>query len=361
MNSVEDFKKQITIVDSVRSHILMLIGLYGVSSGGKTVTALKWALSMVGPDALIGVIDTEQRRSSIAWDAVVAMARTHYGREPKGLKAVYLDPPYHPLKYVAAIQTLIEQGCKAITTDSMSHSWSGAGGYLDLKEEALDKMAGDDWAKREKCGMAAAARVKPKTHARLVDAVCHVPVPMFLCFRAKEKTRMEKRNGKIEIIHDDYSTPIQEEGLIYEMLISAEVSAREGVGGYCSFRGIGRKTTHPQILAMMPKDDEQFDFKHGEALAAWCVGAAAPQQQAQQPTKVRDTKMLKAELWQITAAIHLCKAGDNKEMVALGALKLQQYLLDEGLIDDTETLSELTEDRLRQVIVKVKTKLKENP
>jgi hypothetical protein len=363
---IDSFKSGLSVVDSKRAHVLMLIGLFGGTGSGKSVTALIWAVGMVGPDALVGIVDTEQKRSTIAADIVEKMAAKHYGKAIPKIKVVHLDAPYHPLKYVAAMELLVASGCKAICADSLTHAWSGSGGYLDLKEETLQRMAGDDWRKREACAMAAAAKTKPQTHGKLFDAIIHLPVPAIMCFRAVEKTRMTKgETGKTEIKKDDYSTPIQESNLIFEMLISGECSTRDGIGGYCSFRGPGRKHTHPEILSLLPKEDEQFGFAHGERLAAWCsspggtnvggevaggvaskspAGGAKP---ASVATPADDLKKLKAELWKITQEQHGGKVG-----------KLNVWLLDQGIIGDQETLEEIGVTRLQEVIAKTKEKIK---
>lgn len=283
--SVAEFKNGLKVVDSTRAQVLMLIGLYGGTGSGKTVTAILWALGMVGQDGLIGIVDTEQKRSTLAADIVEKLGQKHYGRAIRKPKIVHLDAPFNPLRYVAAIELLIEAGCQAIVVDSMTHAWSGEGGYLDLKEDALYRMAGEDWKKRETCSMAAAARTKPHTHGRLFNAVTHLPVPTILCFRSVEKTRMGKDDrGKTTITKDDYSTPVQESTLIYEMLISGEVTAKDGIGGHCSFRGPGRKHTHPDILSLLPKENEQFSISHGEALARWCANPGASSVGSPPPT-----------------------------------------------------------------------------
>lgn len=276
-DQIKQFAQSLVPVACVKSNVPELIGFYGDSGGGKTVTALICLVGMSGPAAKIGVVDTENRRAGMAADIVQAMCREHYKAVPE-IVCVNLEAPFHPLKYVAAIQVLAAAKCQAFLVDSMSHAWNGNGGYLDLKEEVLDRMAGTDWKRREKCALAAAAQVKPQTHAKLVDAILHLNAPTVLCFRSKEKTTIGKnQQGQTVIETDPYGTPIQEPGMIYEMLVSGEVSARDGIGGYCSFRGIGRKTTHPAILKLLPAEGEQFGFGHGEALAAW---ARQPEAQA---------------------------------------------------------------------------------
>lgn len=356
---VSIFAKEMTIEQSSRSQILMLIGLFGLSGGGKTVTAIVAAIGLTSPDAKIGIVDTEQRRSGMAGDVALKMAKERYGRAPE-LVSIYLDPPFHPLKYVAAFRKLQEAGCKAIIADSMTHSWSGEGGYLDLKEEALQQMAGDDWKKREKCAMAAAARVKPATHAKLVDAVLHAKVPVILCFRGKEKTTIGKNEeGRTAPKRDEFATPIHEEGLIFEMLISGECGfGPDGQGGFCRFVGPGCKYTHPDLRNILPRPDEQFGFAHAEAIAKWCANPVAPTT-ATAPKPTDDKRTLQTELRTVTESIHGWKKGDPREKWENeGRHKLESWLLGQGIIGDAVTLADLSVERLGEVLAETKAALR---
>ncbi len=333
MTSVEDFAKDIQIVPSSRSHVSMLIGFFGGSGGGKTVTALLVAIGMAR-GGKVGIVDTEQKRSGLAADVAKGIAAQKYGKPPE-IVAVYLDPPFHPLKYVAAIRALQNAGCKACVVDSISHAWSGDGGYLDLKEAELHRMAGEDWNKREKCAMAAAARTKPQTHGKLVDALLHAKVLVVLCFRSKEKTRMGKdQQGKTVIKKDEDATPTQEAELIYEMLISGECKANEGgAGGYCRFRGPSCKHTHPAILDLLPSETEQFSLSHAEALADWCANpttAGSSTGKAWQPT-ADDINALKKQLW----AACIGRVGKTRE-------EIEARLIEWKILAPDETLSSLT-------------------
>lgn len=348
-DTITQFANEMVIEKSSRSQVLMLMGFFGYSSGGKTVTSLIAATGLVGPDAKIGIIDTEQKRSGLAVDVVKQMATQRYGKSPEFV-VIYLDPPFHPLKYVAGLRKLQEVGCKAMVVDSLSHAWNGEGGYLELKEEALSRMAGDDWKKREACAMAAAARTKPQTHAKLVDALLHLKVPVILCFRGKEKTHIGKDDrNKTEIKRDDFATPIQEEGLIYEMLISGECRPNEdGIGGYCRFTGPGTKHTHPQLLALLPKPGEQFGFQHAENIAKWCANPGQSPTATQPKSQPFGASKMLLDLRSITQAIH--KWDGKKESWESAKATLESWLVEQTIIADTETLATLSPDRLIEVL-----------
>jgi len=349
--SVADFKQRLTVEECAKANVPQIFGLHGDSSGGKSCTAMILAIGLVGPDKTIGVVDGENRRSGWAADVALGLAEKHYGKRPPSPLRIPLDD-CHPLAVVAAIQTLIERGCAAIICDCLTQTWES---YLDLKEQALERMAGDDWKKRERSAMAAAGQTKPGTHGVLVRTIRACPVHLVMCFRGKRRVQMKKTaEGKTIIEQDTFSTPIQETGLIFDCLIAGEVVAKDGTGGYCLWKGPGRKYTHPDVVRLLPAEDEQFHFRHAEALARWCAGTVAPK--ATTPTKPADdpVKLLKKELWALTADIHRCKAGDPADLVAHGRQALNQWLVDEAIISDTETIEELTEQRLREVIAKLK-------
>lgn len=252
-----------TFQPATRTTVKPLIGLLGKSGGGKTMTALLLARGLVGRDGRIGLIDTENGRGSYFADLI-----------PGGYTVLQLEPPFSPQQYTDALIALNEQ-CDVGVVDSMTHEWNGEGGYLDMKEAALDRMAGTDWRKREKCAMAAAAQCKPH-HNRMVQHMLRLRIPLILCFRGKDKTKPVKNNeGRTEIVKDEHATAIQDSELIFEMLIAGEVHAREeqpDVGGF--FRPT--KVTHPGIRGLLPGPDEQLGIKHGEAIARWASGTTRP-------------------------------------------------------------------------------------
>jgi hypothetical protein len=106
----------------------------------------------------------------------------------------------------------------------MSLEWAGEGGILDWQEEELQRMAGSDYHKRETCKMA--AWIKPKmSHKQMVQKLLQVNAHLILCFRAEEKTKMEKdANGKMQIIPIGWQ-PICSKELPYELTVSFLLTA----------------------------------------------------------------------------------------------------------------------------------------
>ncbi len=208
-----------------RENVGLLIGLAGPSGSGKTYSAMRLAQGIVGHGNSFAVIDTEAGRAK------------HYA-DQFTFDHCDLRPPFTPENYEGAIRTADEAGYKAIVVDSMSHEWAGEGGILDMQESELDRMAGDDWKKRESCKMA--AWIKPKmAHKAMVQRLLQVRAHLILCFRAEEKIVMERNaeTRKMEIHKKEGLTgkdgwfPVSEKNLPFELTVSMLLLAdRPGYG-----------------------------------------------------------------------------------------------------------------------------------
>jgi len=171
---------------AVRRRVPLLVGLVGPSSGGKTASALELAHGIqlvTGGD--IGAIDTESKRMLHYADI------PSFSDKSKTFKFQHLPfgAPFSPLDYLAAIEHFYKKGVKTIIVDSMSHEHEGAGGVLEMHESELDRIAGNDWDKRNRAAMLAWA--KPKAERRqLINAILQYDVNFIFCFRAKEKIKM---------------------------------------------------------------------------------------------------------------------------------------------------------------------------
>jgi len=189
---------------AIREDVGLIIGLIGPSGGGKTYTAMRLASGMAGGRKFC-VIDTEAGRAK------------HYA-DQFNFDHGELKPPFRPSSYADAIHAADSQGYKVIVVDSMSHEWAGEGGILDWQETELDRMAGDDWKKREACKMA--AWIKPKMqHKQMAQRLLQVRAHLILCFRAEEKIEMLREDGKTKIVPKGWM-PICEKNLPYELTVS---------------------------------------------------------------------------------------------------------------------------------------------
>ena len=234
-----------------RESVGLLIMLAGPSGGGKTYSALELATGICG-DRPFAVIDTEARRALHYADKF----RFDHGD---------LRPPFSPQAYIEAIKVADERGYPAIVVDSMSHEWSGEGGVLDMQEAELDRMAGDNWQKREAVKMA--AWIKPKTsHKEMVQKFLQTRAHLIFCLRAEEKVKMVKdQNGKVQIVHQGFQ-PICDKGFPFEATVSfLLLPENPGVGQL-----IKLQEQHRVIFPAGAK----IDCAAGRRIAEWASGSA---------------------------------------------------------------------------------------
>ena len=294
---------------ATRQGVKPLVGFYGKSGSGKTMSALLLARGLAGPAGRVVLIDSENGRGSIFADMI-----------PGGYGVMDIDAPFSPDRYQQAIATA-EKSADVVVVDSMSHEWSGEGGVLDMQDKELDRMAGEDWGKRERCKMA--AWIKPKlAHKMMIQRLLRCSTALICCLRGEEKTHSGKdEKGKTVVITDEFSSPLFDQRFIFEMLINFETIAHDGVGGFV----IPRKITHPSVAALLPGANQQITIATGEALARWCAapGAAQAPLAAKSPAKPKDDlASLKRELWALLKDKH---GGDKAA--------LQKWVTDELGID----------------------------
>lgn len=249
---------------AVRENVGLLIGLSGSSGSGKTFTAMRLAHGIAG-DKPFAVIDTEAGRARHYADRF----RFDHGD---------LKPPFTPDNYAAAIKAADTAGYPVIVVDSTSHEWAGEGGILDWQEAELDRMAGNDWKKREACKMA--SWIKPKmSHKQMVQRLLQVRAHLILCFRAEPKIEMVRgEGGRMEVVEKKTLTgingwvPICEKNLPYELTASLLLMPdRPGVP-----IPIKLQEQHRAIFPL----DKPITEDSGRLLNEWARGGTAPASQS---------------------------------------------------------------------------------
>lgn len=241
---------------AVRENVGLLIGLIGASGSGKTYTAMRLASGICG-DKPFAVIDTEAGRAKHYADAF----KFDHGD---------LAPPFSPSNYADAIKAADAAGYPVIIVDSASHEHAGEGGILDMQEKELDRMAGEDWKKREAVRMA--SWIKPKMeHKKMVQRLLQVRAHLILCFRAEEKVEMIRDdNGKMKVVPKASPTglhgwtPITEKNLPYELTCSFLLTAdHPGVP-----KPIKLQEQHRKLFPL----DKPITEESGKRLAEWASG-----------------------------------------------------------------------------------------
>lgn len=269
-------QRRFTHAPASRSSVPLLLGIAGPSGSGKTFSALRLGTGIVraygaDPAESLFVIDTEAKRSS------------HYAPDPGSppgpgqfaFQRIDFLPPFAPLDYLAAIEHCIAHGARCIIIDSMSHEHEGEGGVLDMHEAELDRMAGDDWKKRDRC--TARAWIKPKRdRRRLVQSIVQLGCTCIFCFRAQEKLDWKRKDERGQP-RDMGWQPIAAAPLVYEMTARALLPpGSNGVPIWDPEREDERQ------LVKLPEQfreilrGKQLTEELGEAMARWAAGASEP-------------------------------------------------------------------------------------
>ena len=145
----------------------------GAAGSGKTMTALKIAKGLVGEDAKIVVLDTENGSASLYSDRF-----DFYTTE--------LKPPYSPQNCILKIKEIEKFKADLCIIDSMSMVWSGQGGCLDIQTGLGGRF--QDWAK-----------VTPQYEA-FMNAILQSPMHIICTARTKTDWSMDKdEKGKTKV------------------------------------------------------------------------------------------------------------------------------------------------------------------
>lgn len=266
----------------VRKEMPLLVSIFGTQGAGKTYSALRLGngmLSVTGGEMF--VVDTEARRA------------LHYADYFK-FQHVPFSPPFGADDYIDVLKHCVSRGAKVIIVDQMTYEHNGPGGHLEQHAAEVDRMAGDDMAKRER--VKRGAWIVPKQNrARLRDAIVQMGASaMFIfLFRAKEESEQVGKN----IVSRGFC-PQGGDDLLFEMTASALLLPRAN----------GIPTWNPERTGerMAIKTPRQFDDlihrfngkslceEMGAEMAHWAMGDAAPKQSDAAPLVDHAKRLLDA-------------------------------------------------------------------
>lgn len=247
------------LIEAKREKVPLLVGLFGPSGGGKTFSALRLATGIQKVNGgEIALIDTEARRS------------LHYADKFK-FRHLHFAPPFGPLDYLAAIQHCVANGAKTVVIDSMSHEHEGPGGVLEMHTAEVERMSGGDAKKAERVKIGAWA--KPKAdRQRLINTMLQLPCSFILCFRAKEKLKVEIGKQPVGMGF----MPIGDPTFVFEMMLSCLLLP--GAGGVPAWQPneIGERMMIKLPLQFRPllAQSRPLDESIGESMARWAAGEA---------------------------------------------------------------------------------------
>lgn len=297
---------------ATRQGIRPLIGLYGESGTGKTMSALLLARGFAGPQGRIAMVDTESGRGSLYADVI-----------PGGYDTLQLGEPFAPAAYIDAIRGAESEGYAILVIDSASHEWEGLGGVLDMASQI-----------EAKSGKSLNVWRQPKMeHAKFVLKLLQCSLPVIVCLRAKYKTRQGKEGGKTVIVKDDYTTPIQADDFIFEMTAHGEIMPDHSLRL--------TKHSHPSLKQCFPEQGP-VTMQHGQELRLWCQAAGTPAS-AKASKRTAEENDLLQRVWVRFQGVHGGK--NTPENVA----RVDAELVRLALIGDGEKFTRLPVEALRSL------------
>lgn len=174
-----------------RQQVPLKIGITGPSGSGKTTAALHLTRGLVGPDAPIAFLDTENGSASL------------YSHLTE-FDVLDMNPPYQVAKFLAAITAATEAGYKALIIDSASAEWS----ELLSEKEALDARGGNSFANWGSI---------TKKHEDFLKAIRNAPIHLVVCLRAKQEHVQDKDSSGRTTVRKVGMAAVQREGMEYEL------------------------------------------------------------------------------------------------------------------------------------------------
>ena len=234
----------------MRSGARLVIGLSGISGGGKTRTALELAYGLANFDAKkVGFLDTENRRGRLYADCL----KNERG-EVQRFMIADLEPPFSPQRYTDAIFEWQKFGVEVLVIDSYSHLWEGTGGCEEIAE-AAGTPRNPDWkpAKRE--------------HKRFMNAMLQSNMHIIVCLRAREKVKYHKgAGGKVERVEALGVLPICEKSFMFDLTASLMLW-NEG-------KAQQRVKVPGELLSMLGRAEGYITAQDGKAIRDWVDSGA---------------------------------------------------------------------------------------
>lgn len=228
----------------------LFVALVGGTNSGKTYSALRLARGIAGPQGKIAVADTEG-------------GRTLHLKEAFAFDVAMVDPPHRPQRYADIARDAENAGYDVLVIDSFSAEWAGIGGVLSWADDEAQSMSDGDASKLDR--VKGASWIKPKgAHKSMVYSMLGRRIPIIFAIRGEESFKPPK---------EKFFKPICNKNFLFEVTVSFRLAQdRKGIIDLSDPKSWKMEQFHRDIF----HDGEQLSEQHGEALAAWARGGAAP-------------------------------------------------------------------------------------
>lgn len=190
-----------TFTKAIKRESKLRMAIAGPSGSGKTYTALAVA-------------------SALANGKPVAMVDTEHGSASKYADLFQFDvlemhPPYHPDRFIEAINEAAKAGYGVVILDSLTHAWSGTGGLLEVVDQIAARM-------RSQNSFAAWKDATPIQN-RLVEAIVAAPLHVIATMRSKQEYVVQQDERGKQAPRKVGMAPQQREGFEYEFDVFGEM------------------------------------------------------------------------------------------------------------------------------------------
>ena len=178
------------------------IAMHGPAGSGKTYTALEWA-TVLADGGKVAVIDTERNSASLYADKFE-------------FDVLAFNPPYNPERLIQVLDEAEKEGYAAVVIDSLSHFWSGAGGVLEIVDEAKSRFKGNTYA---------AWQVGTPLQQRMIDRILSHPAHVIATMRSKTDWQVDSDNGRVTPVKIGLA-PQQRDGVEYEFTLVLDIDVK---------------------------------------------------------------------------------------------------------------------------------------
>jgi hypothetical protein len=263
---------------AIKEKLPARIAISGPGGAGKTMSALRIARGVVGPNGKIGLLDTERRKAALYAKVACGADGTPFFHE-------VIDPPYDPKRLTAFLIQAGKAGLDALIVDSLSPFWAGQGGLLEQKD-AMDL--------RNEFG---AWKHLTPVQTKLVDALLDYPGHLIVTMRSKQEyamTKDEKGKNQVERLG---MAPVQREGMEFEFDVFMEMDLAHFA-----------RVTKTRFDALDGVTIERPGERLGEQIVAWLNdGVERP------PSRLADCKSVEhVKHWCESNVSRIAKADDAK-------------------------------------------------
>ena len=217
---------------SERQQAKIKLGLQGPSGSGKTYSALLLAYGLINNWSKIAVIDTENHSADLY---------AHLGN----YQVLVLEQPFSPERYIEAIELCEKAGMEVIIIDSISQTWEGPGGILDIHGSMMGNSF-TNWSK-----------VTPRFNAfvqKILQSHCHI----IATIRSKQDYVLSEKNGKM-VPEKIGLKGVTREGLDYEFTLVFELDLKHQA-----------TATKDRTQLFMDKPSFMISSETGQLILNWC-------------------------------------------------------------------------------------------